>query len=110
MAALKPSVSTPMPRALQRVLRQIEREAEGVVKLESDFARQFVAGCSGSGGFVEQFQPARQRFAEARFFQLQCFGDQRFGALQFRIGLPISATSVGTRRYISGSFEPIRWA
>ena len=40
IAASKALVSTAMPRGTQRVLGQIEREAEGVVELEGDVARQ----------------------------------------------------------------------
>ncbi len=61
----------------QRIFREIEREAIGVVELEGDIARQRIALAQAAGCFVEQFQTARQRIAEAGFFELQCFGDQR---------------------------------
>ena len=59
----------------QRVFRQVEREAESVVKLERDIAGEPVAFAEMCRRFVEQFQAARQRIAEADFFELQRFGD-----------------------------------
>ena len=50
----------------QRILRQVERKAERVVELERDVARELVARAEIAGGFLEQLQSARQRFAEAR--------------------------------------------
>jgi hypothetical protein len=38
MAALKPSVSTVMPRDTQRILRQVQRETVGVIELEGRLA------------------------------------------------------------------------
>ncbi len=70
----------------QRVLSQIEREAVSVVEFEGNFAGQTVAGTEACRRFVQQFQAAHQRFAEAGFFQLQGLADQRLGAGQFGIG------------------------
>jgi hypothetical protein len=48
----------------QRIFGQIARETEGVVELEGDIARERVAGLEFRGRFVEQLQPARERFAK----------------------------------------------
>ena len=55
----------------QRVLRQIEREAIGVVKREGDIAAQALAGDEILRGVVQQRQAARQRGAEAGLLELQ---------------------------------------
>ena len=72
----------------QRVLRQVEREAVGVVELEGRLA---VAACrrlaASRVASDEQAEAARQRLAEAGLLELQRLGDQRFGAHQFGIGL-----------------------
>ncbi|MNU71875.1 hypothetical protein D3C71_613170 [compost metagenome] len=70
----------------QRILRQIERETIGVVKLEGGFAVQHVALVQGRGGVGEKRQAAFQGLAETGFLKLQRFGNQRLGANQFRIG------------------------
>ena len=80
-------VDADAPR-LERVLRQVQREAEGIVKLESDVARQRIARFERSGRLVEQLKPARQRLAEADFLEFKRFGDQRLAADKFWIGLP----------------------
>ena len=72
---------------LQRVLRQVEREAIGVVQRERGIAVEHVALLQASALLVEDRQAALQRLAEARLFQPQRFLDQLFGAHQFRIGL-----------------------
>ncbi len=71
----------------QRVFGQIAREAEGVVELEGDFARERVARFESRRRFIEQFEPARQSLAEAGFLELQGFRDQRLGALELGIRL-----------------------
>ena len=43
IAVSKPAVSTVMPRALERVLRQVEREAVGVVESEGSLAGEHIA-------------------------------------------------------------------
>ena len=70
----------------KQFLRQVQRESIGIVELESDIAGQAIAFLHAGGGFVQKLEAARQRFAEADFLQLQGFGNQGFGALQFRIG------------------------
>ena len=71
----------------QRVLGQIERKAVGVVERERGLAVEHVALLERLAGLVEDRKPALQRVAEADLLELQRLGDQRFGAMQFRIGL-----------------------
>ena len=61
----------------QRLLRQIEREAVSVVKLEGDVAGKLLAFSQVARFLVEDRQAARQRDAETGFLQLQGFVDQR---------------------------------
>ena len=65
---------------------QVQREAIGVVELEGDIALELVALHKTGAGFIQQLEAARERFAEADFFQLQGFGDQGFAALELAIG------------------------
>ena len=58
----------------QRVLRQIQREAVGIVELERRLAGQGRALGQALQFLVEQLEPAVQRGAEALFLQLQRFG------------------------------------
>ena len=67
----------------QGVLRQIKREAIGVVELESCFAVELVACFKRSRSLAEQKEAALQRSAEACLLQLQRLGDQRLGPHQF---------------------------
>ena len=71
----------------QRVLREIERKAIGVVEREGGLAVEHGAFLQAGAFLVEKGKPARQHVAEARLFQLERLGDQRLGADQFRIGL-----------------------
>ena len=71
----------------QRVLRQIERKAIGVVKRERGDAVEHVAFLERLRRLVEDRETALQRAAEANLFELERLGDQRLGAMQFRIGL-----------------------
>ncbi len=72
----------------QRVLRQIERKAERIVKPEGDLTGQDSARRKIAHGLVEDRKAARQRIDEARLLEPQCFDDQRLGPDQLRIGLP----------------------
>ena len=58
---------------LQRVLRQVEREAIGVIELEGGVARERVALRKAGRAFVEQAKAALQRLAEAVFFEIAAF-------------------------------------
>ena len=55
----------------QRVLREVEREAEGVVKPEGDRAGQSGAVAELRGLLVEKVQAALQHGAEAVFLEFQ---------------------------------------
>ena len=76
-----------MPRGLQRVLREVERKAVGVVERERGLALELVALLEAAALLVEDRKPALQRLAEARLLELERLGDQRLGAHQFGIGL-----------------------
>ena len=71
----------------QHVLREVEREAVGVVELEGDVARELVALAEAARGFVEQLEAAVEHRLEARLFELQRFGRQRRRAHDFGEGL-----------------------
>ena len=79
----------------QRVLRQVERKAIGVVEREGGLAVEHGAFLQAGALLVEDGEAARERGAEARLFQFQRLGDQRLGADQFRIGLPHLAREHG---------------
>ncbi len=72
---------------LQRVLRQVQREAVGVVQREGDVAVEHVALLQGRALLVEDGKAAHQRLAEAGLFQPQRFLDQLLRAHQVGIGL-----------------------
>ena len=59
----------------QHVLRQVEREAEGVVELERHIARQHAALAERRGRFIQQRKAAAERALEALLFLLE--GDFR---------------------------------
>ena len=71
----------------QRILRQIQRKAEGVVKLERRLTGKGLPIGQLGQLIFKQLEPTIQRGAETLFFQLQCLGDQRLRAAQLRIGL-----------------------
>ncbi len=71
----------------QRVLGEIERKAVGVVQRERGHAVEHVAFLERLARLVEDREAALERAAEAGLFELQRLGDQRVGAMQFRIGL-----------------------
>ena len=72
---------------LQRVLRQVQREAIGVVQRERGVAVEHVALLQAGALLVEDGKATLQRLAEAGLFQPQRFLDQVFRAHQVRIGL-----------------------
>ena len=72
--------------AAQRILRQVEREAVGVVQLEGDLAGQRIALAELGALLVEDLQAAHEGLAEAGLLELQRLGDQRLGLDEFRIG------------------------
>ncbi len=74
MAAVKPSVSTVMPRGRERIFGEIERKAVSVVKLEGVSPGRRSPFLKPLRGFVQQLEAARQRLAEADFLQFQGFG------------------------------------
>ena len=63
-------VDRPALRA-QRVLGEVEREAEGVVEAERDLARQRRALAQAAGLLLEQAQAALERAAEVGLLELQ---------------------------------------
>ena len=71
----------------QGVLRQVEREAIGVVQREGGVAVEHVALFEGAALLIENRKAALQGLAETRLFEPQRLLDQLFGAHQFRIGL-----------------------
>ncbi len=64
----------------QRVLREIEREAIGVVEREGGVAVEHVALLEAAAFLFQKGEPARQHVTEAGLLQLQRLGDQRLGA------------------------------
>ena len=64
------------PARLQRVLGEVVGKAVSVVELERDLARQRGAALEALGRVVEQAQPALQRLAETRLFELQRLFDE----------------------------------
>ena len=69
----------------QGVLRQVQREAIGVVQLERHLARQGGGGRQPGHFLIQQLQAAFQRLLEAGLLQLQGFLDQALGARQLRV-------------------------
>ena len=69
------------------ILRQIQRKAIGVVKLESGFAVEAIPFNKAFRRIRQEAKTAIQRLAETGFLKLERFGDQGIGADQFRIGL-----------------------
>ncbi|MNX80834.1 hypothetical protein D3C86_1125030 [compost metagenome] len=69
------------------VLRQVQREAVGVVEGEGRLAVQHVAGLEAGRGLIEQVHAATERGAEADLFLLQRVLDEGLGAAQLGIGL-----------------------
>ena len=78
------------PLAAQRILRQVEREAVGVIKPERRLPRK--RGALGQLGklIVQKPQAAFQRGAEPLLLQLQRLGDERLRPAQFGVSLPPS--------------------
>ncbi len=69
------------------VLRQVQREAVGVIEGEGGLAVQHVAGLEAGRGLIEQVHATAQRGAEADLFLLQRVLDEGLGAAQLGIGL-----------------------
>ncbi len=69
------------------VLRQVQREAVGVIEGEGRLAVQHVAGLEVRRRLIEQVHAATERGAETDFFLLQRVLDEGLGAAQFGIGL-----------------------
>ena len=64
----------------QHVLSQIEREAVGVVKPESNFSGQGLASTEPSRLFLEQAKTALKCLLEVCLLEPQRLGDQGLGA------------------------------
>ena len=75
------------PLGTERVLGEVEREAEGVVKPERRLPRQARAGGEPGRRLVEQAQAAREGLLEAGLLKLQGRGDERLGTDQLAEGL-----------------------
>ena len=71
----------------QSVLRQIEREAVGVVKLERNVSCKHVACAQIVRGIVEQDQATLQGLAELGFLKLERLGDHCLRAAKFAVGV-----------------------
>ena len=87
MAVSKPAVSTVTALGAERVLGEVEREAEGVVEAEGDLAGERLARAQAAGLLLEEAQAALQRAAEAGLLQAQHLGDQALGPDQLGEGL-----------------------
>src|SRR5262249_12294406 len=70
--------------SVQGVLRQVGREAVGVVERERGLAVEHVAFLQRLAGLVENREATLERLAEARLFEPQRLGDQRLGARKLR--------------------------
>ncbi len=75
------------PAPAQNVLREIERKAKRIVKLERGFAGELLALLQAGEFVIEQLQAIGERASESIFFFVQLRLDNRFGATEFRIGL-----------------------
>src|SRR5581483_82882 len=61
---------------LECILREIEREAVGVVELEGGLAGEHVALAQARARLAEEPQPLLQGLAEPRLLELQGLGDE----------------------------------
>ena len=68
-------------------MREIEREPIGIIETESGFAIELGARGESLCLIIEHSKTAHERGAKACLFEAQGFGDQRFGADEFGIGL-----------------------
>src|SRR5262249_15403631 len=66
------------PRA-QRILREIQGKAVGVIKREGGLAIEHGALLQACALFIENGKAALERAAEARFFELERFRNERLG-------------------------------
>src|SRR5262249_21859095 len=73
------------PARLERILREIEGKAVGIVKRESGFARKLRPAGKSLAALLEQRKPARERLAKPRLFELERLGDQRLGARELAV-------------------------
>src|SRR5262245_3198548 len=73
---------------LQRVLRQIKREAKGVIERERGLALDLIALLERARRFIEDRQPALERTTKARLLKLERLGNEGLPAHEFWIGLP----------------------
>ena len=76
----------PAPLLAQRVLRQVQREAVGVVKLERRLAGQVRALGQARDLVAQKPQPAIERLAETRLLAPQRLLDHRLSAGEFGVG------------------------
>ena len=81
----------------QRILREIERKAVGIVKRERGVAVEHRAFLEALALLVEDGKAALERAPEAGLLQLQRLGDQGFRAQQLRIGLAHFARERGDK-------------
>ena len=72
---------------LERVLGEVEWKPVGVVERKGGFAGKLGAAPQILASLLEQREPALKRLAKPRLFELERFGDQRFGAGKLGIGL-----------------------
>ena len=72
----------------QGILRQVQREAIGIIQPECRLAGKSAAFGQPRQLVIQKLQPAVQRLLEPGFLQPQGFLDQRLGAGQFGIGRP----------------------
>ena len=72
----------------QRVLRQVQRKAIGIIKPERGLSGKRATFGQPRQLVVQKLQAPVQRLLEPGFFQPQRFLDQRLGARQFGIGRP----------------------
>ena len=74
------------PVTAEDVLREVEREAEGVVELEQDGARQLLAAARAQLADLafEQREPLAERLEEALLFASHAIGDERAPLDQLR--------------------------
>ena len=71
----------------ERVLGEVEREAERVVETEGNLAGEGLAGAQAAGLLLQEPQAALERAAEAGLLQAQHLGDQALGPDQLGEGL-----------------------
>src|SRR5204862_7523330 len=83
------------PAWLERILREVEGKAVGIVQREGSFAGKLSAAAEPLASLFQQRKPARECVAKPRLFELERFADQRLGTGELRIGLPHLARERG---------------